>query len=78
MRSGEILQELPTMIQESWPWDKTISCSSQFSLRDSKLVFLSSFHSSEETYLIWESVEHYKSGNTKFHYTKCLYDIWGV
>ena len=30
------------------------------------------------TYLIWESVKHYRSGNTKFHYAKCFYDVWGV
>ena len=36
------------------------------------------FHSSEKTYLILGSVEHYTSRNTKFHYAKCLYDIWGV
>ena len=30
------------------------------------------------TYLIWESVKHYRSGNTKFHYAKCFYDVWGA
>ena len=45
---------------------------------NSSTFFFCSFHSSEETYLILESVEHYTSRNTKFHYAKCLYDIWGV